>query len=189
METKYIKTIGLEQVTENDLIFTNEIEDDRVNTTLLLNDYDWASYTLSTRMKTKQNGELRVVWNYVLMATTMMYVEQVKDNEYYLHKIIINSNLFAKYLCKFMEQHMKQWESENTYAFCGEDVIIEFFNECIQSAIAYKRGHKPFDKPQENFKFHWNIHDDENCYQLDKSFVTMEIDQDTRMEEENTNKD
>jgi len=36
-----------------DLEFTNAIEDDRTNTYLTLNDYDWMTYTLSTKFKTK----------------------------------------------------------------------------------------------------------------------------------------
>ncbi len=38
----------LEQIKDTDLIFSGEIEDIYTNTHLVLDDYDWMNYTLST---------------------------------------------------------------------------------------------------------------------------------------------
>ena len=55
----------LHKIKSEDLIFSDDIEDDRTNTYLTLNDYDWMNYTLSTRFRTKDMGLLNVKFEYV----------------------------------------------------------------------------------------------------------------------------
>ena len=52
--------MNLKKIRSEDLIFSNEIEDDRTNTYLTLNDYDWMNYNLSTRFRTEDMGVLEV---------------------------------------------------------------------------------------------------------------------------------
>ena len=47
-----------------ELLFTNEIEDDRTNTYVHLLDYDWMQYTLETRFRTEAQGILEVSFEY-----------------------------------------------------------------------------------------------------------------------------
>lgn len=56
--------MNLKKIRSEDLIFSNEIEDDRTNTYLTLNDYDWMNYNLSTRFKTEEMGVLDVEFEF-----------------------------------------------------------------------------------------------------------------------------
>ena len=44
----------LKKIKKEDLIFSGEIKDDRANTYLRLNDYDWMNYVLETTFKTEE---------------------------------------------------------------------------------------------------------------------------------------
>ena len=67
--------MNLKEIKSEDLIFSNDIEDDRTNTYLNLYDYDWMDYSLTTRFKTEDMGILNVKFNYFGMTTSTMEVE------------------------------------------------------------------------------------------------------------------
>lgn len=126
----------LEKIRSEDLIFSNKIEDDRTNTYLQLNDYDWMDYNLTTRFKTKKMGVLYVKFSYFGFASSTMEVEQVLGDK---HKKIIyeySTELFKKHIIKFLEKHIRFWDEK--YAFNGEDIVISFFNDVIENGIICK---------------------------------------------------
>lgn len=64
--------MNLKKIKSEDLIFGNEIEDDRINTYITLDDYDWMCYKLSTSFKTEEMGVLEVEFEY--FGTITSYV-------------------------------------------------------------------------------------------------------------------
>ena len=120
----------LKKITADELIFSNEIEDDRTNTYLQLNDYDWMNYKLSTRFKTEDHGVLEVEFEYFGTTKSIMNVIQKLDDKEEKVEFSYDTDIFIKYIKKYLEKHMEQWDS--TYAFNGEEIVIEFFNEVIE---------------------------------------------------------
>ena len=157
MEREFVKVSGLFPIKSEDLIFSDNLEDDRVCTDLKLSDYDWAKYDLSTRFYTKENGILRIQWNHFLMTTSAMMVTQLKDNKLTYYYIEFNSDIFGKYLKEYMLEHMKQWEPD-TYAFNGEDVVIKLFNECIEKGNLCGKAYSKENIPR---FLSWSINDNE----------------------------
>lgn len=121
----------LTKIEEKDLIFTNEIEDDRTNTFLTLNDYDWMDYQLKTRFKTENLGILDVIFNYFGLTTSEMIVKQRIDDKEREYLFKYDTEIFKKYLIKFLKLHIESWNS--TFAFYGGDIVLEFYNEVIES--------------------------------------------------------
>ena len=157
-DREFIPVSGLFPIKSEELIFSDELEDDRVCTDLKLSDYDWANYNLSTRFYTKENGVLRIQWNHFLMTIAVMMVTQLKDNKLTYYYIEFNSDIFGKYLKEYMIKHMEQWKP-NTYAFNGEDVVIKLFNECIEKGNLC--GRASTDKNIPRF-LSWSIDDNED---------------------------
>lgn len=121
----------LEKIKSEDLLFTNDIEDDRTNTYLNLADYDWMNYTLTTRFKTEKLGVLNVKFEYFGMVTSVMEVEQILNGT--TESIIYEypTEIFKRHIVKFLEKHISFWDSK--YAFNGEEEVIEFFNEVLDN--------------------------------------------------------
>lgn len=120
----------LEKIKIEELIFSNEIEDDRTNTYLTLDDYDWMNYKLQTRFKTELQGVLNVLFNYFGLTTSSMKVEQIKNGESKKYNYEYSTDIFEKYLKKYLEKHISQWNDR--YAFNGEEIVVEFYNEIIE---------------------------------------------------------
>lgn len=157
-EREFVPITGLSPIKSEELIFSNDIEDDRVCTSVTLNDYDWASYNMATRFNTKENGIIRVQWNHFLMTTAVMMVTQLKDNKLTYYYVEFDSDIFGKYLKKYMEEHMKQWEP-NTYAFNGKDVVIDFFNEVLEKGNLCGKAVTDKDVPK---YLSWSVSEDED---------------------------
>lgn len=121
--------MNLKKIRSEDLIFTNEIEDDRTNTYLTLNDYDWMNYNLSTRFRTEEMGVLEVEFEYFGVITSQMNVKQTLNGK--VHEITYEypTDIFSKNLIRFLEDHIKSWSEK--YAFNGEEEVIDFFNEVL----------------------------------------------------------
>lgn len=75
--------MNLKKIRSEDLVFSNEIEDDRTNTYLTLNDYDWMNYNLSTRFKTEEMGVLEIEFEYFGIVTSQMNVKQTLNGKVY----------------------------------------------------------------------------------------------------------
>lgn len=120
----------LKKINCEDLIFTNDIEDDRTNTYLNLYDYDWMDYNLTTRFKTESMGILDVKFYYFGMMLSHMEVKQTLNDT--IETIIYEypTEIFKKHLIKYLEKHISCWDSQ--YAFNGEEEVVNFFNEVIE---------------------------------------------------------
>ena len=122
--------MNLKEIKSEDLIFSEELEDDRVNTFLSLDDYDWMNYELRTKFKTKEQGVLQVLFRYFGMNESLMEVHKTINNKTTLYKIEFPTSVFKKHIIIFLTNHIKSWDS--TYAFNGEDEVIAFFNEVLE---------------------------------------------------------
>ena len=129
--------MNLKEIKCEDLIFSNDIGDDRTNTYLNLDDYDWVDYSLATSFKTEDMGVLNVKFNYFGMITSTMEVEQILNGT--TEKVVYeySTDIFKKYIVKFLEKHISFWDSK--YAFNGEEYVIEFFNEVIKNGKVVNR--------------------------------------------------
>lgn len=125
--------MNLSKIRSEDLIFNNDIEDDRTNTYLNLYDYDWTDYSLTTRFKTEKIGVLNVKFNYFGMVTSMMEVEQVLNENTEKVTYEYPTDIFKKHIIKFLNKHISFWD--NKYAFNGEEEVIDFFNNVIENGI------------------------------------------------------
>lgn len=121
----------LSKIKSEDLIFSYEIEDDRTNTYLNLYDYDWMDYSLTTRFKTEKLGVLNVKFNYFGMVTSTMEVEQVLNGTVEKVEYEYSTDIFVKHIVKYLEKHIRSWE--DTYAFNGEEEVIDFFNDVLDN--------------------------------------------------------
>lgn len=73
----------LSKIRPEDLIFYDEIGNDRTNTHLVLSDYDWMNYTLSTRFVTNELGNVAVKFEYFGATFSTMLVEQTRNGIMY----------------------------------------------------------------------------------------------------------
>ena len=121
--------MNLKKINSEDLFFTNEIEDDRTNTYLQLNDYDWMDYNLTTRFKTEEMGIVDVKFQYFGMTTSAMEVTQTLNDVTEKVAYEYPTEIFKRHIVKFLEKHISFWDSK--YAFNGEEEVIEFFNEVL----------------------------------------------------------
>ena len=131
--------MNLKKIRSEDLIFSNEIEDDRTNTYLTLNDYDWMNYNLSTRFKTEEMGVLEVEFEFFGFSTSQMNVKQTLNGKVYEITYEYPTDIFSKNLIKFLEKHISYWNEK--YAFNGEEEVIDFEIEKnqIKSVITPRR--------------------------------------------------
>ena len=60
-----------------------------------------------------------------------MEVEQILNEKTETVTYVYSTDIFQKYIMKFMEKHIASW-SDNKYAFNGEDEVIAFFNEVLE---------------------------------------------------------
>ena len=145
--TEQLKTrFPLRPLSEDDLYFTDEIEDDRVNVTVSLADYDWMAYTYDARIPTKTFGTISVRFEYIGATTSYMEVHQhlpgwltgLGDDE----NITVNyeysypTALFNKYLCKDLQARVDEIDSR--YAYSPETLILEWFNEILATGTENK---------------------------------------------------
>ena len=140
--------MNLKKIRSEDLIFSNEIEDDRTNTYLTLNDYDWMNYNLSTRFKTEEMGVLEVEFEYFGIVTSQMNVKQILNGKAYEITYEYPTDVFSKNLIKFLEKHIRHWNKK--YAFNGEEEVIDFFNEVLDKGTVKDVAeiNKDDDRPQ-----------------------------------------
>lgn len=128
--------MNLKKIKSEDLIFSNEIEDDRTNTYLNLYDYDWMDYSLTTRFKTEEMGVLSVKFSYFGMTTSIMEVENTINGTNEKVTYEYPTDIFKKHIIKFLEKHILFWDEK--YAFSGEEEVIDFFNEVLENGNVTK---------------------------------------------------
>ena len=113
----------------------SEFGGEEMSTLLVLDDYDWMVYKLKAYLRTKNYGDLDVVFEYYGSGTSEMRVVQNTGVKKHLHRIDYDTDIFEKNIIAFMEKHIKQWRSE--YAFDGLDVAIAFYNEVLENCTQY----------------------------------------------------
>lgn len=116
----------LHKIFEDDLIFSNKLEDDRVNVTAKFADFDWMDYTVDTRFRTSDLGFVAVKFEYFGLITSVMYVKTKK--RYYEYSF--DSRIFDKYLKRYFAEFTKSFDS--TYAFDPGNIVLDWFNEVIE---------------------------------------------------------
>lgn len=121
----------LTKIRSEDLIFSYDIEDDRTNTYLNLSDYDWMDYNLTTRFKTEKMGIIDVVFNYFGMTTSTMEVKQTLYGRTKKITYDYPTDIFIKHIIKYLKKHISSWN--DTYAFNGEEEVIDFFNDVLEN--------------------------------------------------------
>ena len=129
--------MNLVEIKPEDLIFTNKCFEDRINTELRLRDNSWMDYQLTTAFNTKNQGKLDVVFEYYGTVASQMQVEQKLIGK--TVKIIYEypSDIFEKHITKFMTKHLAA--RKDTYAFNGEELVLDFFNDVIEKGHVWKR--------------------------------------------------
>ena len=124
--------MNLMKIRNEDLIFENKCFEDRINTELQLLDYDWMTYNLKTMFPTKNQGKLKVLFWYCGIRDSFMEVEQEVNGKIEKIEYEYVTDIFVKYIIKFMSQHLSQWRNESV--FNGGDLVIDFFNDVIEYA-------------------------------------------------------
>lgn len=122
--------MNLMKIQNEDLIFGNGNIDDQVNTELQLLDYDWMTYRIKTMFPTKNQGKLNVCFEYIGIKDAFMKVKQELDGKIKKIEYEYDSDIFEKYIIKFMSQHLSQWRNKSV--FNGGDLVIDFFNDVIE---------------------------------------------------------
>lgn len=118
------------KIRKEELLFSGEMEDDRTNTYLSLDDYDWMCYTLKTRFKTERYGILYVKFEYFGLITSRMEIKQYQNEIVKKYVYEYPTNLFQSHIVSYLNTHIESWSG--TYAFNGEDLVLGFYNEVIE---------------------------------------------------------
>ena len=106
-----------------DLIFSDSM--DRAFTHLILSDYDWMCYRLIAEFPVQDNTVMKAEFEYIGVTEAALYIEMNGKS----FKKLFNSDIFEKHIKKYMQKHIQSWDEE--YAFCGEILVIDFFNEVL----------------------------------------------------------
>ena len=128
----------LKHIEVEDLIFENMPLKDRINTKLTLLDTDWMTYTWEASFHVKDQGKLNIRFEYYGIQKSDLYVTLEKNGICREYTYSFPSEIFEKYISKFMYRHLKQWKSEEV--FYGGDIVIEFYNEVIELAEKQNSG-------------------------------------------------
>lgn len=120
----------LKHIDPKDLIFENKPLKDRINTKLTLQDTDWMNYVLQAVFQTKEQGVLEVKFEFFGAVDSEMSVVRIEGEGKRRYLYTFDSDIFEKYLIKFMTHHLAQWEKQEV--FYGGDIVIEFYNEILK---------------------------------------------------------
>lgn len=120
----------LGKIKKEELLFLDNLGASQTNTKCFLDDYDWIHYKLETAFLTENYGSLTISFEYYGCTHSSMKVTQVKDGVTTEYGYEYSTEIFQRYLKKFLEAHMKQWESGK--CFNGEEIVLDFYNEVIK---------------------------------------------------------
>ena len=118
----------LRKINAAELIY---VEEERTNTFVRIDDYDWMNYDIKTKFTTEEQGSLNVEFEYYGSTTSSMTVIQELNGNTKEYKYKYNSEIFKKYISLFMLTHVISWDS--TYAFNGEEIVLKFYNAVIEN--------------------------------------------------------
>lgn len=136
-EDELAKKYKLRPVTKDDLYFTDEIEDDRINVTARFADYDWMSYTYDCRIPTKDIGTLCIRFEYFGATECDMYIKQflpaylTGETEDYVveHYYNFESELFER----FMNRDLIDRTKTDGYAYYSGPLMLEWFQSVLEN--------------------------------------------------------
>ena len=118
----------LRKINAAELIY---VEEERTNTFVRIDDYDWMNYDIKTKFTTEEQGSLNVEFEYYGSTTSSMTVIQELNGNTKEYKYKYNSEIFREYISLFMLTHVISWNS--TYAFNGEETVLKFYNAVIEN--------------------------------------------------------
>lgn len=155
----YTKFYPLLPLKHEDMRFTDEIEDDRINTTVRLSDYDWLTYTYDTRFPTLKVGTLSIRFEYIGATKSYMYVKQflpicVTNNTVnYVVKYVYEfpSDIFDKYMSKDMHHRFTNITEKNPYAYYNGDLMLSWYNEVLEKGTLLEEDDPNGRFPDEPF--------------------------------------
>ena len=129
--------MSLSKMKQEDLIFENKCFEDRTNTELRLRDNSWMDSQLITAFNTKNQGRLEVMFEYY--GTVDSFMEVQRDVNGKIEKITYeySTDVFEEHITKFMTKHLATWKG--TFAFNGEEQVLDFFNDVIEKGHVWKR--------------------------------------------------
>ena len=122
---------------------------DEFDTTLVLDDYDWMHYTLSSRMPTKAYGDIRIEFEYLGFQACTMRVETKKKTHYFQ----FDHDLFKEHIIKFLQRHIQNWDEK--HAFFGIEEVVNFYNAVLASPRTVEDGDRDEWGPLEPAKNAW----------------------------------
>lgn len=124
---------------------------DIFDTTLVLDDYDWMNYTLSSRMPTKAYGDIRIEFEYFGFGVSNMRVETKKKTYVYQ----FDTKLFKEHIVKFLQKHMQHWK--DIYAFRGIEEVVNFYNAVLASpnTVLQNTSRRNTQEPTKEQKAAW----------------------------------
>ena len=96
----------LKKIDANKLIFSGLPMDDRTNTYLSLEDYDWMTYVLQTQFKTEKMGILRVKFEFLGVTSSTMTVEQTYKGIVQEYQYEFLSDIFQKYIVRYLKNKL-----------------------------------------------------------------------------------
>ena len=123
--------MNLVKIKSEDIIFTNHPFEECVNTELHLLDNSWMSYQLITEFNTSNQGKMKVTFQYYGTKQSEMVIERCLDGKTEITTYEYSTEIFEKHITRFMTRHLAAWK--DTYAFNGEDLVIDFFNDVIEN--------------------------------------------------------
>ena len=102
-----------------------------------LNDYTWMDYRLIFEFATKEGANYNVEFDYFGMVNSKM---KVFTNTGLQITYTYRFEIFQKYITRFLLKHIRSWNEE--YAFRGEEIALEFFNEVIEKGSVEEKIQK-----------------------------------------------
>ena len=111
-------------------------EDHEPMTYVKLNDHTWMDYRLTFEFTTKEGANYDVEFGYCGTMISSMKVRIFSTNEEIIYKY--RYEIFQKYITRFLLKHIRNWNEK--YAFSGEDIALEFFNEVIEKGSKIHTG-------------------------------------------------
>ena len=101
---------------------------DEFETKIVLEDYDWMHYTLSSRMPTKKYGVIKIEFEYFGAVFSEMRIETKKKERTFR----FDTKLFREHMVKFLQKHIRSWDE--AYAFDGIEEVVNFYNAVLASS-------------------------------------------------------
>jgi len=128
--------MALKKLQREDIEFTDAIDKDRICTYVQLNDYSWMYYRIMSILYTKKYGKLELKFSYTgfqksEMSVIQSFGEGLSRENNVVYNYVFNSDIFEKYVKRYLEEQLKAWDSE--FAFNGGDIVLDFYNEVIEN--------------------------------------------------------